>query len=116
MKIPKKLVNFLRICAIIRPRWTRAFFTTVKGGKFMRAAKFLVPLVIIAVAVFWSGSLSAFHDSGVAHCNGCHTMHNSQDGVLVDSNSPNGNPRYYVSVPMAGISIPVSGSMAVGGR
>ena len=34
----------------------------------------------------------AFHDAGVAHCNGCHTMHNSQDGALVDPDSPNGNP------------------------
>jgi len=33
----------------------------------------------------------AFHDQGVAHCNECHTMHNSQDGQLVDPNSPNGN-------------------------
>ncbi len=33
----------------------------------------------------------AFHDGGVAHCNGCHTMHNSQDGVPVDPDSPNGN-------------------------
>jgi hypothetical protein len=33
----------------------------------------------------------AFHDGGVAHCNGCHTMHNSQDGVLVDPDSPDGN-------------------------
>jgi hypothetical protein len=33
----------------------------------------------------------AFHDGGVAHCNGCHTMHNSEDGLLVDPNSPNGN-------------------------
>lgn len=33
----------------------------------------------------------AFHDGGVAHCNGCHTMHNSQDGALVDPASPNGN-------------------------
>ena len=33
-----------------------------------------------------------FHDDGVANCNGCHTMHNSQDGVLVDPESPNGNP------------------------
>ncbi len=34
----------------------------------------------------------AFHDHGVAHCNACHTMHNSQDGVLVDPDAPNGNP------------------------
>ncbi len=33
----------------------------------------------------------AFHEFGVARCSGCHTMHNSQDGNLVDPNSPNGN-------------------------
>jgi hypothetical protein len=38
-----------------------------------------------------AGTAFAFHDAGVAHCNGCHTMHNSQDGALVDPDSPNGN-------------------------
>ena len=33
----------------------------------------------------------AFHDGGVAHCNGCHTMHNSQDGDPIDPDSPAGN-------------------------
>jgi predicted CXXCH cytochrome family protein len=33
----------------------------------------------------------AFHDQGVAHCNGCHTIHNSEDGALVDPDSPSGN-------------------------
>ena len=43
-------------------------------------------MMLVAVNAF------AFHDGGVAHCNGCHTMHNSQDGSLVDPDSPNGNP------------------------
>jgi hypothetical protein len=34
----------------------------------------------------------AYHDAGVAHCNGCHTMHNSENGQPVDPNAPNGNP------------------------
>jgi predicted CXXCH cytochrome family protein len=37
----------------------------------------------------------AFHDAGVAHCNGCHTMHNSVDGAPVDATPVNpmgGNP------------------------
>lgn len=33
----------------------------------------------------------AFHDGGVAHCNGCHTMHNRQDGALVDPDAAGGN-------------------------
>ena len=46
----------------------------------------LVTAAIICAPAF------AFHDEGVAHCNGCHTMHNSQDGALVDPDSPDGNP------------------------
>lgn len=48
-------------------------------------------LTIIGLA-FIATPAAAFHDGGVAHCNGCHTMHNSQDGALVDPDSPNGNP------------------------
>lgn len=29
----------------------------------------------------------AFHDEGVAHCNGCHTMHNSQDNQSMNFNA-----------------------------
>lgn len=28
----------------------------------------------------------AFHDGGVAHCDGCHTMHNSEDGETISDN------------------------------
>lgn len=50
-------------------------------------------LILIFVFVFLlaTSSFAQFHDSGVAHCNACHTMHNSEDGQLVDSDSPNGN-------------------------
>jgi hypothetical protein len=34
----------------------------------------------------------AFHEEGVASCSGCHTMHNSENGQLVDATAPNGNP------------------------
>jgi hypothetical protein len=47
-------------------------------------------LTIIGLALI-AAPAAAFHDGGVAHCNGCHTMHNSQDGTLVDPDSPNGN-------------------------
>ena len=33
----------------------------------------------------------AFHDGGVAACTRCHTMHNSENGQLIDPNSPDGN-------------------------
>ena len=49
-------------------------------------------LLLIAIGLcFVASPAVAFHDGGVAHCNGCHTMHNSQDGTLVDPNNPNGN-------------------------
>ncbi|MGB5816102.1 MAG: hypothetical protein WBG93_08805 [Thermoanaerobaculia bacterium] len=39
-------------------------------------------LILAALAVVVVGAPAlAFHDGGVAHCNGCHTMHNSQNGV-----------------------------------
>jgi len=49
-------------------------------------------LALVSVLVLVATPALAFHDGGVAHCNGCHTMHNSQDGALVDPDSPNGNP------------------------
>jgi hypothetical protein len=50
-------------------------------------------LILAALAVVVVGAPAlAFHDEGVAHCDGCHTMHNSQDGQLVDPDSPDGNP------------------------
>ncbi len=48
-------------------------------------------ILMVALAAIVAAPAWAFHDGGVAHCNGCHTMHNSQDGALVDPDSPNGN-------------------------
>ncbi len=43
--------------------------------------------LVIAAAVLIAFGLSptamAFHDGGVAHCDGCHTMHNSEDGQSI---------------------------------
>ena len=58
----------------------------------MRKAMRLLPLITVAVAVLCAAPALAFHDEGVAHCNGCHTMHNSYEGQLIDPGSPNGNP------------------------
>ena len=52
----------------------------------------LKTLALVSVLVLVATPALAFHDGGVAHCNGCHTMHNSQDGALVDPDSPGGNP------------------------
>lgn len=43
-----------------------------------------------ALVLIASGSALAFHDGGVADCAGCHTMHNSEDGMQVGDN-PAGN-------------------------
>jgi len=48
-------------------------------------------LLVAGACLLFAGSAFAFHDAGVAHCNGCHTMHNSENGVLVDPDSPTGN-------------------------
>jgi len=49
-------------------------------------------LLLGAICLALGGNAFAFHDAGVAECGGCHTMHNSEDGNLVDPDSPNGNP------------------------
>jgi general stress protein YciG len=46
---------------------------------------FRIGLVVMAAALVTfglGGSALAFHDGGVATCDGCHTMHNSLDGAI----------------------------------
>ena len=45
-----------------------------------------IRLTVIALSVLGLATIPAlaFHDGGVAHCNGCHTMHNSQNGVAMN--------------------------------
>lgn len=38
-------------------------------------------LLLAALVALVGAPAMAFHDDGVAHCNGCHTMHNSQNGT-----------------------------------
>jgi len=50
-------------------------------------------LILAAAGVLALGtSALAFHDSGVAHCNGCHTMHNSQGGDAMNFNPAGTGP------------------------
>ena len=39
----------------------------------------LIGAAVVALVVFGPVGASAFHAGGVAHCDGCHTMHNSAD-------------------------------------
>ncbi len=57
----------------------------------MRTVNRVLLLAAVSVVVLWGVPALAFHDEGVAHCNGCHTMHNSYEGQLVDPDSPDGN-------------------------
>lgn len=53
--------------------------------------KTFIKLTLVLALSLSASAVLAFHDGGVAECAGCHTMHNSQNGALVDANHPNGN-------------------------
>ncbi len=40
-------------------------------------------LAAVLLCLGWGTPALAFHDGGVAHCDGCHTMHNSEDGQSI---------------------------------
>jgi len=52
--------------------------------------KVLIPLFTMLLVIGLGGQAMAFHEGGVAYCAGCHTMHNSQNGVI--PNGPLGIP------------------------
>lgn len=53
--------------------------------------KLLLIAMVFAVSLLFCGIAYGFHDEGVARCSGCHTMHNSQNGIAVDTLHPSGN-------------------------
>jgi len=57
--------------------------STVEGGGEKVKKVFIFGLAFL-FATGLSTTVIAFHEGGVARCNGCHTMHNSQEGALVD--------------------------------
>ncbi|MCM2268487.1 MAG: hypothetical protein NDJ75_00115 [Thermoanaerobaculia bacterium] len=62
-------------------------------------------LLIAAVAILVAAPAMAFHDGGVAYCQGCHTMHNSQANAPMNfSVSPGVNPG---DAPVVGTGIAV---------
>lgn len=53
--------------------------------------RFLGLFLALVLVTFVAGTANAFHDGGVAYCQGCHTMHNSQNNAPIDPNHPAGN-------------------------
>ncbi len=53
--------------------------------------KTLLKITLVLALGLSANVALAFHDGGVAECAGCHTMHNSQDGALIDAAHPTGN-------------------------
>jgi len=49
-------------------------------------------MLMMAAVVIIAAPALAFHDAGVAHCNGCHTMHNSQSGEAMNYNAAGDGP------------------------
>jgi len=49
--------------------------------------KLAMAVASAAMTVGAAGSALAFHDGGVARCNGCHTMHNSELNTPIDGSS-----------------------------
>ena len=62
----------------------------------MRTALRTLPILLaVAVIGFYAAPAAAFHDGGVAHCNGCHTMHNSENNATIVTVAP----RAWASTP-----------------
>jgi hypothetical protein len=61
-----------------------------------RMKKFGIALVMsLGILAIMAAPAMAFHDEGVARCSGCHTMHNSENGVPnvgSTGQAPGGNP------------------------
>jgi hypothetical protein len=61
-----------------------------EGETKMRRIPMLPLLVAVAALAIWAAPALAFHDAGVAACNGCHTMHNSQNNAPMSNDAPGG--------------------------
>src|SRR6185369_8062467 len=57
---------------------------TMEDGKMNG---FKVTLLAAASALLLAAPAMAFHDGGVARCEGCHTMHNSLDGATMPNST-----------------------------
>jgi len=60
-----------------------------KKGVYNVKIKMTIMLVAIALVTFGLfGTSQAFHEGGVARCEGCHTMHNSLNGTTFNTAAP----------------------------
>jgi hypothetical protein len=75
----------------------------------------LVGLLCVGVALLFCSNAFAFHDKGVARCNGCHTMHNSQNGVPVDTLHVNGNPWLLINATPSDVCLSCHGTSTTRG-
>ena len=57
----------------------------------MRNRVLLLAALTVGVVALLGAPVLAFHDGGVASCNGCHTMHNSQNGVAMNGTDIDGD-------------------------
>jgi predicted CXXCH cytochrome family protein len=62
----------------------------------MKIARLGVAIAALAIAM---APALAFHDDGVAHCNGCHTMHNSQNGNAMNGTTLDGDGNPTAGLP-----------------
>lgn len=74
--------------------------------------KLLLVAICLTVSVLFSGVAYGFHDAGVAYCGGCHTMHNSRDGMAVDTLHPNGNAYLLIRATPSDVCLTCHGTSA----
>jgi len=58
----------------------------------MKTTKLIMILAAVLIAFGLGGTAMAFHDGGVAACDGCHTMHQSLDGATMTQHGHSGTP------------------------
>jgi len=68
-------------------------------SRYDRRIRYGTAVLLIVVLLLLIGSSGGYAQEyhkqdylcAVAHCDGCHTMHNSQDGAAIDADSQGGN-------------------------
>jgi hypothetical protein len=71
--------------------------------------KLLLITMCFAVALLFSSVAYGFHDKGVARCNACHTMHNSENGAPKDAAAPLGNQNLLIKATPSDVCLTCHG-------